>query len=263
MSVADYIKKLLSEEEYSFSLDEIFKNTGKNNVSVKRELSRLAEKKEILNLRKSFWLIIPPRYAKFGKLPVQLYADKLFNYLQRKYYLGFYSAAKFNGAAHQQIQSDYIITTSPKFYDINKEPFDIKFFTAGRWPKENIIDKKADAGIFKISDPALTIIDLIHYQNKLGGLNRMLAIIEELTETLFEQQIIDLLKWYPVRSSLQRMGYILDMINDREHITDQIFEYLMEKPFFPVLLNPSSNRKPGAVNNRWKVDKNIEIESDL
>ncbi|MCD4696723.1 MAG: type IV toxin-antitoxin system AbiEi family antitoxin [Bacteroidales bacterium] len=43
--------------------------------------------------------------------------------------------------------------------------------------------------MFKISSPALTAVDLIHYQTKLGGLNRMLAILEELSEEINENDL--------------------------------------------------------------------------
>lgn len=159
------------------------KKCDKSDIALKRELSRLVARKEIINLRKGFYLIIPPRYSNQEKLPVQLFVDKIFNYLDSNYYLGFYSAAKFHGAAHQQAQREYIMTNKA-LANIKKAALDIHFLTTTKWPIKNIIEKKSDAGIFRISSPALTSVDLIHHQNKLGGINRMLAIIEELSEEL-------------------------------------------------------------------------------
>ena len=75
-----------------------------------KNILRLAEKGEVLSLRKGFYLIIPPRFSSVKKLPVQLYCDKLFRYLGRNYYIALFSAAKFHGASHQQVHRDYIIT---------------------------------------------------------------------------------------------------------------------------------------------------------
>jgi biotin operon repressor len=61
LTIAEYIKKLLSVEEYSFSVDELRDELGKTDTSIKRELDRLTEKGEIVNLRKGFYLIITPR----------------------------------------------------------------------------------------------------------------------------------------------------------------------------------------------------------
>jgi predicted transcriptional regulator of viral defense system len=263
LTVFNYIKQLQSVEEYAFSWNELLNNCNKTETSLKRELSRLVEKNEILNLRKGFYLIIPPRYSKQGQLPIQLYIDKLFKNLNRKYYLGFYSAAKFYGASHQQIQRDYIMMDTPSFSNIKKNTIDISFLTTSKWPEKNILQKKSDAGIFKISSPALTAVDLIHYQTKLGGLNRMLAILEELTEEINQNDITGLLTWYPHKSTLQRFGFLLEELQANENLTKQIKEHLQQSKFFPVLLSPKSRQKPGAIDNAWKVDVNIKLENDL
>lgn len=263
MTVADYIKQCLSVEEYSFSLNELQAKLDKSETSIKSELSRLIEKKSIVNLRKGFYLIIPPRYSKQGQVPIQLYIEKLFKYLNRNYYLGFYSAAKFHGASHQQTQRDYLMTEKPKLNDIKKNTFDIRFFTTSKWSNKNLLDKKSDAGVFKISSPALTAVDLIHHQTKLGGLNRMLAILEELTEEINQNDIAELLTWYPHKSTLQRFGYLLEEVEADKNLSNQIKKHLKKSRFFPVLLSPKTGQKPGAVDNFWKVAINIKLESDL
>ena len=263
LTVSDYLKKLLSFEEYSFSIDELREHINKSAVPIKRELDRLIEKGEIINLRKGFYLIIPPRYSSARKLPVQLYCEKLFRYLGRNYYVALFSAAKFHGASHQQIQRDYIITEKPKFNDISKGTIDIRFLTTSNWSDQNIKIKKSDAGIYKVSSPALTIADLIHYQTKLGGINRMLAVIEELSEEINESDLVELLSWYPNKSALQRFGFLLEELGIKEDFQELIFKHLKTTNFFPVLLSPKSNEKAGAVNNRWKVAINIKLESDL
>lgn len=263
MTVANYIKQLLSYEEYSFSLDELIVNIPKSETSIKSELSRLIAKKEIVNLRKGFYLIITPRYSSAQKLPVQLYCEKLFKYLDRNYYVALFSAAKFWGASHQQVHRDYIITEKPTLNDISKNTINIRFFTTSSCIGKNIQIKKSDAGIFKVSSPALTIVDLIHHQSRLGGINRMLAVIEELSEELDKPDLTELLNWYPNKSTLQRFGFLLEELGVKKEFQDLLFTHLKKTNFFPVLLTPKSDEKPGAVNNKWKVDVNINLESDI
>jgi predicted transcriptional regulator of viral defense system len=263
LTVSEYIKQLQSFEEYSFSIEEAVKNTTKGLVAVKREISRLVEKKEVLNLRQGFYLIIPPRYSSLEKLPIPLYSEKLFKYLERKYYVGLYSAAKIHGASHQQSQRDYLVIETPKLNNIKKKSCDIQYFTTGFWPKDNIEIKKSDAGEYKISSPALTFIDLVHHHTKIGGLNRMLASLEELTEEITEIDIKQLISWYPHKSTLQRAGFLMDELMGQNALTDIIHEKIKQQPYFPVLLSPKQTQKPGAVDNKWKVDVNIKLESDL
>ncbi|WP_282053408.1 type IV toxin-antitoxin system AbiEi family antitoxin domain-containing protein [Maribacter luteus] len=265
MYLADFIKEKLSIEEYSFTKEELQMATQREKSALTTDLSYLTKKGEILPLRKGFYLIIPPRYSKQGKLPIQLYSEKLFSSLERPYYISLYSAAKFHGASHQQIQRDYIITTKPTLLDIKKAAIDLRFFTTTTWPEKNISIKKSDAGIFKISDAALTAVDLLHYQNKLGGLNRMLSVLEELIEGITYSDLSDLLSWYPNKSTLQRLGYFIDGsdTDNEESLRGLLVEYFKSVKYFPVLLRPSSKEKAGAVDNFWKVDVNIKLESDI
>ncbi len=263
MNAKEYIKYLLSIENYSFFLEEIAEATDGTSHSLKSELYRLSEKGEIINLRKGFYLIITPRYSTSKKLPIQLYCEKLFQFLNRQYYVGLFSAAKFHGASHQQVQRDYLITEQPKFNDISKHSIDIRFFTTRNWSDKNIQLKKSDAGIYRLSSPALTIVDLIHHQTKLGGISRIFATIEELAEELTRDDLEKLLEWYPNKSTLQRLGFLLEELEAKNDFTELIFNHLESNNFFPVLLSPKSNEKAGAVGNKWKIDINVKLESDL
>lgn len=263
MTLSDYINQCLSYEEYAFSLDELQSKSDKSEVAITRELSRHVEKGDIVNLRKGFYLIVPPRYSASSQVPLQLYAEKLFDSLNRNYYIGFYSAAKFHGASHQQIQRDYVMIEQPKLNDIKKDTVQINFITTAKWPKKNINKKKGDAGFFNISSPALTATDLIHHQTKLGGINRMLAVIEELLEVITPKDIEEILSWYPYKSTLQRFGFLLENLGADTSLTQPILEQLKQESYYPILLSPRLKQKAGAVNNEWKVDVNIKLESDL
>ncbi|MBN1180852.1 MAG: hypothetical protein JXB49_01100 [Bacteroidales bacterium] len=128
---------------------------------------------------------------------------------------------------------------------------------------KNIQIEKSDAGIYKISSPALTLVDLIHHQTKLGGKNRMFAIIEELTESLKEPVLKKLISWYTNKSTLQRFGFLPEKLGADKKLQEILFAKLQSTRLFPVLLSPKSDKNPGAVDNRWKVDVNIKLESDL
>lgn len=263
MSVTTYIKQLQRYEEYAFSWEELLKNCDVSTSTLRKELRRLSEKKEIINLRKGFFLIVPPRYQNLGKLPVQLYVDKLFQQLGKKYYVGLYSAAAIHGAAHQQVQQDYIVTVSPALSHVDKTNIRLRFFSVKYWPGKNIQEKKSDAGYFKVSSPALTAADLVHHHSKIGGMNRILTAIEELAEEIHSKDVTDLLSWYPHISALQRLGYLLDQIQVGNDLTDPIYEYLNKGNYYSILLSPKGGQKAGSTGNRWKVDVNIKLESDL
>lgn len=264
MNLSDFIKERLSFETYAFNWDELLiAKADKSETSVQSQLSYAIQKGNIIPLRHHFYLIIPPRYSKFGKLPIELYVNSLFEYLDRNYYVGLYSAAKFYGAGHQQIQKEYVLHDKAPLLSISKNAINLDFFTLSNWPTKNVLSKKGDAGMFKISSPCLTAVDLIYHQTKIGGLNRMLSVLEELTEEMTLADVKDLMSWYSQKSVLQRLGFLLNEMNPESDIANLIYEHLKLEKFYPVLLSPRSNEKPGAVENRWKIDVNIKMESDL
>jgi predicted transcriptional regulator of viral defense system len=263
MQLSDFIKNRLSLEEYSFSREEYMSFSGKDASAVTTDLAYLSEKGKILALRKGFYLIIPPRYSKLGIIPLELYVHKLFEHLNKSYYVGLYSAARLHGAAHQQTQIEFIVTQGSRMLDIRKKVISLDFFLTSNWPQANIIQKKSDSGYFNVSDPLLTIVDLLYHQRKLGGINRMLANIEELLEEVEQSQVDSLLKWYPHKSVIQRLGFLIEYITPESDLLHPIHEYLEQERFYPVLLNTADKSKPGAVDNRWKVDVNMKLDSDL
>ena len=126
-------------------------------------------------------------FAARGTMPVVLYVDDLMKYLKRDYYVGLLSAGQLHGAAHQQIQVSYVMTELPALHDINKDKVSIIFTSIKNWPKSGITEKKTDTGMIKVSSPALTALDLIKYQKKLGGLNKISTVLEEIAEEVKEK----------------------------------------------------------------------------
>ena len=264
LSLSEFIRERLSFEEYAFTWDELVQATsGKPESLIRNDLYYAIGNGGVVSLRHKFYLIIPPRYSHSGKLPIELYIDKLFRFLNRSYYLGLYSAAKYYGASHQQIQKEYILHDKSPLLSVSKGAVKLDFFTVSNWPNKNILNRKGDAGMFKISSPALTAVDLLYHQSKIGGFNRTLSILEELIEEVELPDVKDLLSWYSQRSVLQRFGFLLNEYDSNSEPAELIYKQLKLQKFYPVLLSPKSNQKAGAVNNRWKVDVNIKMESDL
>jgi predicted transcriptional regulator of viral defense system len=264
LTLSDFINNQLSFEKYSFTFDEIADAySDKSETALVSDLKYAAEKGNILSLRHHFYLIIPPCYSKIGKLPIELYIHKLYKFLEREYYVGLYSAARFHGAAHQQIQKEYVINNGRPLLDISRKNISIDFITTQKWPQANLTTRKSDAGVFNISSPALTAADLLYHQSKIGGINRTLSVIEELSEVITKEDITKLLVWYPHKSVLQRLGFMLEEVEEQSENTEILYEHLKQLKIYPTLLSLRTKEKPGAVNNRWKVDVNIKMENDI
>jgi predicted transcriptional regulator of viral defense system len=263
MTAENYITHLLRREEFCFSWDELVRETDASVFTLRKELARLVEREALLSLRHGFYLILPPRFQPYGRLPIGLYADKLFRTLGKPYYVGLYSAAALHGAAHQKTQVDFVVTPPPVLLDVHKGNLAVRFVKCSNWPAGNLVQKSTDAGYYWISSPALTCADLIYHQSRLGGTSRTLTVLEELIPVLTESDLNALVRWYPHKSTLQRLGYWMDELESAPALSEILWDHLCSAPFYPTLLSPNTTDKPGAAHNRWKVVVNVAVESDF
>jgi hypothetical protein len=59
------------------------------------------------------------------------------------------------------------------------------------------------------------------------------------------------------------MGFLFQELQIEQRLIAVLKDYLKDNKFFPVLLSPEKDSKPGKANNLWKVDMNIDLESDI
>ncbi|HNP25017.1 MAG TPA: type IV toxin-antitoxin system AbiEi family antitoxin [Panacibacter sp.] len=261
--IEDFINELRSNGRYAFSLPEVRKQFEQSDEAIKKALQRLKNKKEIALVRNEFYVIITPEYRSKGMLPPSLFIAELMKFLEKDYYVGLLNAAAYYGAAHQQPQSFSVITIKPSLRDINNDNLKINFYIKKEWAKSDIVEKKVDTGYINVSSPELTALDLVYYFDQAGGLNRVATVLEELCESIDANKILDLAKRYAPITSVQRLGFLLEEILNRQDLSDPIKDYLKTVNYFPVLLRPQKEKPEMITGNEWKVVQNIEIETDL
>ena len=260
---ANYIKKLRSNGKYSFTDDELYKFVSKSKSNVRKDIDRLRNKGLVRNIRRGFYTIIPDEYTNMGVLPVDIYVDDLMKYINKQYYVGLYSAAMLHGAAHQQPQEYYIVTASPKPRNIKKDMFIINFSVKRNFPVYGIEDSKTMTGYMKLSNKELTFFDLIYYMKTLGGINRIITILDELREDIKISNFKEVIKnEFPV-TVYQRAGYILEHVFNDKKLSGILENKLKQQNNLRrTLLNPYG-KKIGDINNKWKIQININVESDI
>lgn len=115
------------------------------------------------------------------------------------------------------------------------------------------------AGWLNISCPELTAVDLVAYQEHVGGLTRTATVLEELSLKLDAG-------FLKVASApvFQRLGYLLDCVLGEEAIADDLHALMkaggMKMKAVPLILGTSVD--DAEVDKKWKVMVNQEIEID-
>ena len=176
---------------------------------------------------------ITTQYVLRGSVPATYYIDQLMSYLQKPYYVCMLSAAELLGAAHQRPQQFSVMTTFPKRRTVSTRNVTIDWYYRDGLPH-------------------------------VGGLSRVATILEELSEQIDINNQFAPLATYVKKVVWQRLGYILENVVGEKKLADKLYEQLRRSSgyFKYQPLSTSTEDNPSSRDNRWKININVEIETD-
>ncbi len=253
-----YLTEVMSKGRYSVTLNELKSRFQVSEKALLQNIYRLKQKNILAQVRKEFYVIIPPGYSTRGMLPSTLFISDMMEGLNRDYYVGLLSAAALHGAGHQQPMEFQVITEKPALRMIKTEKLSIVFFVKNHWERENIIKKKTESGYINVSSQELTAFDLINYHKRIGGLNRIIPIIEDLIENIKSDGLSKASKSQTIRT-IQRLGYILEILGSKK-LADTLYDRIKKKMVNQIPLSLTHKERSGKVNSKWKVIINTSID---
>ena len=256
-----FLDELQEQGRYTFTFDDLRNRFNLSEEALLQGLYRYKTKKQVAQIRKSFYAIITPEYSRQGMLPPYLFIDDLMKSLDKPYYVALLSAAALHGAAHQQPMEYFVIAQTPAPRSIKSKKLKITFLSRNSWEQNDIVQTKTEAGYINVSTPELTALDLLAYADNFG-LNRITTVLQELAQTMKPVTLSKAAKKYPGTPVIQRLGFILDRMLEEEKLAEALLKILNSRQTSPVLLSTKKEKTP-EVDVKWNVIKNMEIESDL
>ena len=234
MHLPGYIKAIRQKGQRYFTIKEFMVDCGLSENAALIAIHRLKIQKEVISPAKGLYIIVPPEHQPNGSIPAEELVPILMKYLKIDYYVSLLSAAGFHGATHQKPGSFQVITNKRikhplKFGQIKLEIIYKK--SLANLPLQNFT---VATGFLKVATPELTVLDLLHYPTKAGGLNHIATVLAELIEAIDADKLIDLAKKIGEKAWLQRLGYILEKIDAMDEnkvllLTEKLQEYLKDK----------------------------------
>jgi predicted transcriptional regulator of viral defense system len=265
ISVSQWLDRTLARGAYSFATERLQAELPDySDTAIKRVLSRLSTKGKIISLYKGYYLIIPPQYASKGILPPQLYLDAFMKHLKRDYYVSLLNAAAYHGASHQQPQEHFVMTGFPVLRPTLKKGMKINYVSIKDFPETLIEKQKTEAGYLNVSNAALTACDLVQYEKRVGGINRVATVLSELSEVVRQTDFTPELIHHTHVTALQRLGYLLEFVCLNQELADGLYKAMENEKLslFRISLKAAKESKGFSSENRWKVIVNTEIEID-
>jgi predicted transcriptional regulator of viral defense system len=262
-SLTDYITTLQMSGRYTFTREEALLSLQITPEAFKLAALRLIKKKRLTRPKQGFYVIVPTEYQTVSAPPITWYIDSLMKYEPQDYYVGLLSAAALYGAAHQQPQVFQVISTK-RFRTIVTGRTRLQCLIKQNIPAISYQQLKTLTGYMNVSTPEMTAFDLVRYVKSAGYLNHVATILSELQEKFDLARLSQLLATESLELPyLQRMGYLLEIVEASEDILVIIKNWINEHSPRFIPLRPDRPHKTASKNLDWHLYVNEQIESDI
>ena len=265
LSVSKWIRSIDIRGRFAFSFAEARQVFPRKSVGCLRvELSRAVARGAVISVYRGFYVIVPSQYALKRLVPPVYYVDELMRYLGKQYYVCLLSAAAMFGAGHQRPQVFSVMTVPPKSSVSQEKNSQILWCCRREIPSKFLIRKNTESGTILYSSPELTMLDLIQYEQYIGGYSRAATVLAELAESVQFDHIEELFPFFTI-PTLQRLGYILLNVLEKKELASILREKM--KKSNPVLnYVPLGKRNVVTKNSKrdrlWKVIVNVRIKAE-
>lgn len=256
----DIIDKWASIGRYHFRTAEMRAALGVSAAATRLALSRLAKKELVASPARGFYVIVPPKYRRIRCLPASQFIPALMEYENRPYYAALLSAAQYHGAAHQRPQV-FQVALERNRRAIHCGAVRVFFYARKRIAEVPVQKINTPRGPVLVSSPEATAIDLVGYEQRVGGLDHVATVLSELAEVIDPDLLPDAARTAPVTWG-QRLGYLLEQVGAADK-TAGLKAHIRQRArdFVPLLSGWPLDRAPRAVD--WRLRINSEIEADL
>ncbi len=247
--------RLQSRARYCFTAEEFAQLTERSRSAAAGALQRLAKHGRIVPVlrRPAVYLIVPPEHLSFGAPPFSWWIDDCMRWIDPNYYVSLLSAAAHWGSAHYARQ-DVQVMMARSHAPITAGRLAITFVmkrSAAATPTEVVSSGVAP---WRVSTPAATVLDVVRYQDSVGGLESVVRVLGDLVPAITTTDLHAALEALGERSSAQRLGFLLERTG-KERLARVVATWLDRRAHrvSQPLETGVADRKLSEVDRRWRV----------
>jgi len=242
------------------ALDELARDAELTPLAVRRQLARLGARAVRVPGRPAAALILSPEDAANGAPPAAAWLDAYFRLRNEPYYVGLLSAAALHGSSAQAVQvTQVLVTRSTRAIVLGR--VGLHFFVKKDVAATPRIELPGLFAPLAVSTPEATALDLIAFQSRLGGIERVTEVIAGLLPRMTASGLKSALRAEPALAVRQRLGYVLEVLG-RERLAATVRASLTGR-LTPVRLKPEGRsgaplRSPD-LKEPWAVYDNVAL----
>ncbi|MEM7174253.1 MAG: type IV toxin-antitoxin system AbiEi family antitoxin [Bacteroidota bacterium] len=268
MQVSRYIAQLEAQGILYFTIHEAVKSLKISKEKLYQRLYHFKKKRIIVSPVQGLYVIVPIQHRAIGCMPPEELIVIVMKYLKVPFYAGLLTAAAYHGATHQRLRVFQVVSSKRFFRDIIIGDVWIEFIYKKDITSVAVAKKEMHAGYLPISTPEETAKDVMRFYKKCGGLNHQATVLAELTKAINPQKLIFLARKSDSIVWVQRMGYMLEVIEtfyekERDSLVAALAKFLahQQPKYAPLAREIATKGKPR--NRKWKIIENATIESDI
>lgn len=229
-------------------------------MAVQTALRRLRQKGRIASPRRGFYVIVPPEYRVAGCPPASWFIDHLMARLERQYYVGILTAAALHGAAHQQPMVFQVVADrATRAMRAGRVHIHVH---ASRTVAEMPVTRvETETGTMAVATPETTAFDLVRFFSAAGHWNNVAMVLSELADNIDREQLVGIAPHVRL-PDVQRLGYLLSFAG-RAALAEPLAEWLAARRTTVVLLRTDRSKGGAAVDPRWRLIPNEQLDLDL
>ena len=242
------------------SVDELVASSKLTPLAVKRQLEHVAERVTRLSGRPSSYLIVPPEHRAGGAPPMDSWLGDYFRLREQPYYLGLLSAAAMHGSSQQAVQVTQVMTLLP-VRPMQVGRLRIEFHVKASLERTPLTELGGLAAPLAVSSPEATALDLVAFNQSIGGTERAAEVILGLLPTMSAAGLRQALVAESKVTVKQRLGYIFEILGATKLAS--VVEASLPARTMRILLQLAAPSTSASVIAPWGVVDNIELKAKL
>jgi AbiEi antitoxin C-terminal domain len=259
--VEQFVDQSQARGEFIISLDQLARTGEMTHLAVRRQVEHLSQRVQHLPGRPSAYLIVPPEHRARGAPPVAAWLDAYFRLRGQSYYVGLLSAAALHGSSSQALQVTQVLTTKPT------RPMEMGRLHVDFYVKKHLRQTplSALAGMpapFAVSSPEATVLDLIAFSHRIGGIRRVTEVIADLKGMMSLVGLRTALRAETQTSVKQRLGYVLSILG-LDRMAEEVRRSLPKRlAVAPLQTQAPVSRGASDAHQPWMVLDNVGLETE-
>ena len=263
VKIRDIPNYLLGRGEHAATTLQLQQLTGLSAHALAVGMARLRVAGQMFTPAKGLHVVIAPEYRRWGAPPAADFIHPMMTVLRRDYYVAMLSAAELHGAAHQRAQvMQVMVNRHVSDREFGRARF--RFFVGGHVTQVSVVMKNSDSGIFRVSSPEVTALDMASRPDDCGGVSNVATAIFDLADGvgLRSSRLEQESRHYSL-ATVRRLGWLLEFV-DADVDLGALERLLHDRPATraTTLLDPGGARQ-GNSNKRWRLVENSAVEPDL